>query len=208
LARPVTHRSRRIAAWLFVPVAEAVRRAAGSLRRNHVTQVATAVVAAGAITIGVISANDRPETAAPAREQALLRPAPTTPPTSATVVPATPAAATPAPATTAPNPCPAPVPLGQVDPSTALGCPIAPTAVTVTDVPFDEGFWVQTDTGTTVFVQLIGEGESAISIEPGTPLTVAGTLRTRPVDGPITSDPRLATVAYILEVPFDAVTPN
>jgi serine/threonine-protein kinase RsbT len=61
LAEPITQHRRSIAAWLLVPIADAVGRIIRSFRDNHWTQAATAaVLAAGAITAFAISRPDHP----------------------------------------------------------------------------------------------------------------------------------------------------
>lgn len=196
LARPVTERRRGIAAWLFIPVGEALRRAVRSLRSSRLTQSAVTAVATVAVVAGVVIA--RPGTA---DRDAV--PAPTTTLLTATTPAATATTAVTgvAPAPTTVPQCPAPLPLDQVDPMTEIGCPIAPTTLTATAVPDDEGFWAQTDAAQPVWVQLIGEGESPIDIVAGARLVVTGMI-SEPAAGPIAVDPRIGNAGYILQVAF------
>jgi RNA polymerase sigma factor (sigma-70 family) len=187
LARPVSERRRGIAGWLFLPIAEGVRRAVRSLRQSRVTPAAVvAVVAVGTIALvggAVLLRTDGPE------RPSVRAPSPTLPlPTAA------PARST---ASVTASPCPAALALEQLG-TAALGCPIAPTHLTVTDVPADEGFWAQSASGLEVWVQLTGEGESPVDVQPGASLLVAGTVSDPAAAGPMASDPRVARLGYVV----------
>jgi hypothetical protein len=82
---------------------------------------------------------------------------------------------------------------------------VAPTAVTAIEVPADEGFWAQTSSGAVVWVQLVGEGESAVDVVPGAALVVAGTLRAPDPTDPIAAEPRVAATGYVLDVAFGGI---
>jgi hypothetical protein len=73
-----------------------------------------------------------------------------------------------------------------------------PTHLTVTDVPADEGFWAQSASGLEVWVQLTGEGESPVDVQPGASLLVAGTVSDPAAAGPMASDPRVARLGYVV----------
>jgi hypothetical protein len=63
LAEPVTERRRGLAGWFLVPTGEALRRAARSLRHNHLTQAAAGALAAVTVAALIIvagPANDAP----------------------------------------------------------------------------------------------------------------------------------------------------
>jgi RNA polymerase sigma factor (sigma-70 family) len=129
LAEPVTGRRRGLAGWFLVPTGEALRRAARSLRHNHLTQaaagaltaIALAPIALAAVVIAARPADDAPVAVPPPIAAAARGPVPATAATAAT-----PATTT---LTTTPTPvCPPPAPLDQLDPTaTPPGCPIAPT---------------------------------------------------------------------------------
>jgi RNA polymerase sigma factor (sigma-70 family) len=193
LAAPLTERRRGIAAWLILPV-DGLRRVGRSLRTNHWTQAAAAVVAGAAITTAV--ALSRPD---PAIDTAPVPPpaaAPSSPPT-------TPA---PAPSTTAMPACPPAVPLEQMAAPPAIGCPVGPTNVTATAVTRDEGFWAETATGQQIWVQLVGDGESPIDITEGITLTVFGTIADPTAAPLVADDERVGHAGFILLVPYDAVS--
>jgi hypothetical protein len=89
--------------------------------------------------------------------------------------------------------CPPPAPLDRLDPAALpAGCSFAPTTITVTDVPEDEGFTATTTAGQQVWVFLVGIGESPIDIQPGRALTVAGRTAVPPPGGA----PSAIEVAY------------
>lgn len=209
LAGPVSERRRGIAAWLLIPVAEGLRRVFRSFRHNHVTQVAGAAVAATAVLAAVLVARpaDRPAaapvvttTAAPTTVAA--PPAPAPPPTTVAAAITTITVATTT--ATASVDC-QPLPLEQLDPAAAFGCPVAPTSLAIVEVPIDEGFWGRAADGRDVWVQLDGLGESAVDIVPGGTVVVTGVV-TPPDPGlPIATDPRAAAAGFVLLVPFDAV---
>lgn len=200
LARPVTERRRGIAAWLIVPAAEAVRRAFASLRRNRSTQIAmlgaTTVIAAG-IVILALPEDD-------GAEQALAPIAPATTPRN---VAAAPPASDPStsPSTSAPDPCSPRKRLEDVDPDDVIGCPIAPTTITVINVPTDEGFWARTAAQRDVWVQLIGPGESSVTIEDGRRLGVVGVIADPVATGKPSRDARIREAGYILRVRYGDV---
>lgn len=198
LARPVAERRRGIAGWLFVPAADALHRCLRSLRHNRVTQVAVVAAATIAVVTGaVIARPDQTErTAGPAPTIVMPDPAPVS-------VSTTTAATT---TTIGAGSCPAPLPLDQLDPSAAIGCPVAATTLTATDVPADEGFWAQTVSGQPVWVQMIGEGESPVEIAPGTPLVLVGTISDPAGAGPVALDPRITEVGFILQAAYADVT--
>lgn len=213
LAEPVTERRRGIAAWLFVPAAEAVRRTARSLRHNPVTQVVTAsvvVVAIVATAVATRSDDPPPAAAPPPVTTAAAEPAPASVVTTEPAPPLS-AAATPTPSTSrqvvtttaAVAPCPAPAPLDELEP--ALDCPFGPTTLTVTDVPADEGFWAETATADDVWVQLTGDGESPVDIAAGRAVVVVGTVADPAGAGPVASDPRVLAAGYILQVRYSDV---
>lgn len=198
LARPVTERRRSIAAWLILPAAEAVRRAVTSLRRRS-TQVA--VLGAGTVAVvGIVvfarsdggseqsSGSAVDVTAAP---NAATAPSPTNAPSTAPTT----------------GPCPPPEPLGErgSPPRDVIGCPIAPTNVTVIDVPTDEGFWAETSTQQRVWVQLMGSGESPVDIDDGTRLIVAGVVTEPRATGRASRDARITQAGYMLQVRFEDV---
>jgi len=195
LAQPLTERRRGIALWLLLPVAEAARRALGLFRRSHLVQAATVAAIAAAATVAVVAARDgsSPPTAAPSATPT-LRPQPL----AAAPQPTT----TPPPTTTA---CPPPAPLNA---ASVLGCPIGDTVVVAVEVPADEGFWGQTSDGQTIWVHLVGDGESPVEIVPGTALTISGTVAPADPGDPITTDPRVEATGRILETPYDAVRPG
>ncbi len=209
LAQPVAGRRRGIAAWLLVPSAEVIRRALRSLRHNHWTQAFTGVAAVAGIAAvaTVIASGGEPQpVAAPA--PAATSTAVTTTVAATTTLPTTTApavaATTTLPTTTAPAvaACPPPAPLDQLQPAAVVGCGFAPTTLTVVDVPADEGFWARTATGQTVWVQLVGTGESPESVRAGSALVVHGTVAPPSAagDAPVTAD------GFILQVPYDAVS--
>jgi RNA polymerase sigma factor (sigma-70 family) len=198
LAEPVTERRRGLAGWFFVPAADALRRGWRSLRHNHVTQAVAAAVTAVAVAAVIILA--QPSNDAPVAARPPITAAPV--PIPATTAPSTTAVTT-APSVAA---CPPPAPLDQLDPATTpLGCPVAPTVLTVTDVPADEGFWATT-TDADVWVQLVGDGESPIEIVAGAPVTISGATGDPTSIGPIASDPRIAGGAWVVQVDFAAIT--
>lgn len=210
LARPVTERRRGIAVWLLIPVAEAVRRATRVVRDRRLAQTAMAVVATAAIVTGVLlvqrddgerltSAPATPTTAPTATSPSTV--AVTTAPVATPSAPA--AVATPsAPAAAAVPACPSPLPLDQMPSAATFGCPFAPSAITVIEVPGDEGFWARTATGAEVWVQLTGDGESPVDVQAGAALTITGTLADPAAIGPPASDPRPAAAGYVVQVAF------
>lgn len=233
LARPLAERQRRLAGLLLLPFL-AARRGVHAIRRSPKGQVAAALVAAGGLAAGLLASGaiDTDQTGQrrrppPATTSLSLptsqaprivtaTPAPATPSRSTTTqpipstVPPTRAPTTAVSSTsTAPStsgaPCPPPQPIDQIEPRDLIGCPIASTALTVISVPADEGFWAATLDGEPVWVQLTGIGESPITIEAGTTITVRGTLRPPPSAA---DDPALAAADYFLDVPFDGVTPS
>ena len=116
------------------------------------------------------------------------------------------------PPTTMTPPCGPAQPLDAINPNTPIGCPFAPTTLNVVDVPLDEGFWATTAEQETVLVQLIGPGESPVTIEPGMTLTIAGVIAPPPPDvtaiGLADDDPHIAQLVYYLEVRYqDVQTP-
>lgn len=201
LAAPVTERRRSIAAWLIIPAAEVVRRAIGSLRRNPSTQIAalaaTTVAAATLVVFALPADDDEQRALAPAaaatapRDEATAPAVITDPPSS--------------PSTTAPDPCSPLAPLEDLEPRDAIGCPIAPTAVTVVDVPTDEGFWVETEAQQLVWVQLRGRGESPVEIEDGNRLVVVGVITDPVATGKRSRDDRIMEAGYILQVRYGDV---
>ena len=209
LAQPLTERRRGVVAWLLVPIAEAVRRAARSLRHNHVTQAVVAAAATAAVVFAVL--DDRSAEPPAAGPQHLhLRPLCGRPPLSLPPVRRRPPRAR-RPSRRHPRrfrrppACPPAAPLERTDPTTALGCPIAPAALIVTDVPADEGFWAETTSAQPIRVQLDGDGESPVDIVVGAAITVTGTLQPSTAAGSPSADPRAATMGYVLLVPFDAI---
>jgi hypothetical protein len=121
--------------------------------------------------------------------------------------PAAPAAATsaapPGPTTVTVQPtCPPALPLDQ-QPSPPIGCDIAATSFTVSDVPADEGFWARDATGAFVWIQLAGAGESPFDITPGTTITATGT-PTDPAGLPdIAADRRTVARGFFLTVRYE-----
>jgi RNA polymerase sigma factor (sigma-70 family) len=221
LARPVSARRRGIAVWLIAPLAEGFRRLGRSLRRNHLTQAAAVVVATAAVGFTVVGMRDDPEPLAdppPATSARGPAPAPLANSTTGTAAPSTfdvaavdptpstaPAPAPAAPAIAPAATCPPARPLDELGGEAVAGCPVAPTAVTAIEVPADEGFWAQTSSGAVVWVQLVGEGESAVDVVPGAALVVAGTLRAPDPTDPIAAEPRVAATGYVLDVAFGGI---
>jgi RNA polymerase sigma factor (sigma-70 family) len=209
LAEPVTERRRGLAGWFLVPAGEALRRAARSLRHNHLTQVTAAALTAVAVATILIMTRpaNNPPVAAPRPVAAAQAPIPTTAATTTTPSTTTPP---PAPATAPPNlTCPPPAPLDQLDPTTTPpGCPIAATTLAVTDVPADEAFWATTANGANVWVQLVGHGESPINIVAGAHVAISGTTADPASIGSIATDPRIATGGWVLHVDYTNITPG
>jgi RNA polymerase sigma factor (sigma-70 family) len=198
LAEPIAQRRRRFAAWLLFPFVNCGRRIIHSLRHNHRTQAATAavVVTAGVVTALAITRPDHPS------------PATAPPPLPATAT-TTAATTTTAPSTTAPQPtCPTPVPLDQSAALPPIGCPIAPTAFTATEVPADEGFWAHDSTGVLVWIQLVGTDESPIRITPGTTITAAATLADPGSVPEVAADQRTIARGFVLTVRYEDITPS
>jgi hypothetical protein len=204
LAAPVSERRRGIAVWLLLPIAEAVRRIARVLRRNHWAQAAT-VAAAAVSTVIAINATDEPDRAAPAAPITTAATSTTARPAPSTSPPSTAAPTTTAPVTTSPGACPAPRPLDDVTTAPRIGCPIADTTLTVLDVPRDEGFWAQTATGGVLWIQLTGEGESPVDVQAGSRLTVRGTISEPAAAADVATDPRVVVPGFVLTVPFDGM---
>ena len=94
------------------------------------------------------------------------------------------------------------MPLGQAATFPPGRCPFAPTALTVTAVPADEGFWAETADGREVWVQLVGDGESPVDIDAGTVVTVTGTVGSPEGLGPVATDPRVHANGYVAQVAF------
>lgn len=214
VARAVTERNRGIAAWLILPVAEAMRRVGPALRRNRTAQVAAGVLVAAAV-VGValvVTSRGQPDTeSAPASGGQSTLAAPTTfepedPPAAAPIVaPTEPSSAAPSSTT----PCPVAAPLGAVEPTSIVGCPFSATPLTVVEVLLDEGFWATTATEQTVWVQLLGSGESPFDVEPGLAISVAGVVVAAPGDaaelGLGSGDPRIAELGWYLQIRFEDV---
>lgn len=207
LARPVTERRRGIAAWLIVPAAELVRRAAEALRHNRGTQVAAG--AAAAASIGVLAVlslqrSDQPDgtearDATPAADTLISSP------------PATPAASAPAtaairPSATPTGRCPDAAPLQRLDPVDAIGCAVSATPVTVVEVPTDEGFWAESNDQRRVWVQLAGQGESPVDVDPGDQVTVSGVIADPADLGPAAVAPLVEGSGYFLRVRYQDVS--
>lgn len=197
LAPPVTERRRGIAVVLLGLLAEGVRRGVSAVRHNGVTQAATATLASIGVVVAIAATRaDSPEPTAdaPVTAEATSSTAAPTSTTTTTTSPTTPAA-----------PCPPPAPLG---PQSAPDCPIAPTEVTAVDVVADEGFWARTGDGQSIWIHLVGEGESPTKVDVGATLRVGGTLRTPAADSPVATDPRMAPSGHVLEVPYDSIEPG
>jgi hypothetical protein len=86
------------------------------------------------------------------------------------------------------------------------GCPVAPTVLTVSDVPADEGFWATTSTSAVVWVQLVGDGESSIEIVADASVAIIGAVGNPASIGPIESDPRIAGGRWVVRVDFADIT--
>lgn len=196
LARPITEHRRSMAAWLFIPLGEAAHRTVRTVRRSRLAQAAAVTVTAAAVaTMFVVT---RPQS--PDSDAGVVPSSTSTTTTTTTTIP---------PQTTTPPPaCPPPAPLEQSNPTTILGCPIAATTLTATDVPADEGFWATTSAGTVVWVQLFGPGESPVTIIPGTSIVVTGTISDPAAAGVAGGDPRIDDAGFILEVPFTSIAAN
>jgi hypothetical protein len=167
-----------------------------------VTQAATAAVTAVAVAAVIVLA--QPSNDAPVAARPPITVAPDlVPATTGRATAPSASALTIAPSTAA---CPPAAPLDQLDPATTpLGCPGAPTVLTVTDVPADEGFWATTSTGADVWVQLVGHGESPIEIVAGSPVAVSGATGDPASIGTIASD-RIAGGGWLLLVDFADLT--
>ncbi|MGI9030735.1 MAG: sigma-70 family RNA polymerase sigma factor [Ilumatobacteraceae bacterium] len=234
LARPATERRRGIAAWLIVPGLEVLRRAWGAIRRSGRTQAVAAVaaIAATAAVIAVVAtrSDDGVPAAdpAPAAAQAptsarqvasaplagaagVTPPASTDPPATLSATASTDSAvgttAPIVPASTAPSStaCPPPVVLDDLSAGLSAGCSFAPSTVTVVDVPADEGFWVATAAGRSVWVELVGDGESPIGVVAGAELTITGVLGD-PAVAPPPIDDALGDLAHVVQVGYDEIT--
>lgn len=212
LAPPVQERNRRIAGWLLLPAGDALRRIWRTIREHPVqTAAATAVAAAGAVVASLaVVANDsttpadRPEAVAPDTTAAPA--SPTNPPVAVNA----PGPKTESSALPDGRPCPPPVPLDNLESASRFGCPIAPSRVTVSDVPADEGFWATTTAGQSIWIHLVGQGESEVQITAGEQITIRGVIRRAPNDParmgmPADDDPRLVDQQLYLEVPQDAI---
>lgn len=221
LARPATERRRGIAAWLIVPGLEVLRRVWGAIRRSGRTQAvaAVAVIAATAAVVAVVASrsDDRdpaPDAAPPAAGTAspatsdVPATLPATASTNSAVETTTPTVlASTAPSSTGPSAtaCPAPVVLDQLSTDLSAGCSFAPSTVTVVDVPADEGFWVETAAGRSIWVELVGDGESPVSVVAGAQLTITGVLGD-PAVAPPPLDDGLGGLADVVQVGYDEIT--
>ena len=146
LVGPMTQRDRRIAGWLLIPVAEALRRGWRALRTHPVHAASTALILAGTGAL-VVAARSPDDEAAPATvvTPAATATAPRAVPVASTTVAPTPSAApasaapsvarTPAPAPASPTapapapraaPAPAPAPTAATAPAPAPASPTAP----------------------------------------------------------------------------------
>ena len=225
LAQPITSRDRRIAGLLLVSIAEFIRRGWRAVRNHPIaTAVACCIIAGAALTTYALlpqESESGPGRAdkAPSVTTVAAAPRPTAATNAgiggpATTVAAAPASAELTDAETTPGAapaCPSPAPLHEVDPSRALGCPFAPTTLTVTEVTADEGFWATTATQELIWIHLVGQGESPFDIEPGQQLSVAGRIsapQTQPTEMglPAEGHPRAAALAYYVEVAYSAVS--
>lgn len=215
LARPATERRRSIAAWLFVPAWEALRRGAATLRRSGRAQAAAGVaivLAATAIVFAVVAhqpddATDAagfPERAATTTAAVGAAAAPTlaAPPTTVAATPSTIVNVASPNAPACPTP---PAVLDQLVVGAPGGCAFAPTAVTVVEVPADEGFWAETATGRAVWVQLVGDGESPIEIVAGVQLVIGGVVAD-PAASPPPPEDRLGRDGHHVQVGYDQIT--
>ena len=117
--------------------------------------------------------------------------------TSATV--AVPVAATPR--------CPPPAPLEQLDPLAAIGCPIAPTSLSVVEVPADEGFWAETATGARCGCNWRALGESPLDVDVADVVVVVGVVTEAAALGSAANGP-IADAGFFVEVDYQDITPG
>jgi RNA polymerase sigma factor (sigma-70 family) len=181
-----------------VPAAEA-RPATTAVAVPPAITAAEATPATTAVAAPAVTAPAAPVTAIPAAE---ARPA-----TTVAATPTTASVVTARSASTAVSRCPDPAPLDELDPTGDVGCPIAPTILTATDVPADEGFWATTTAQQTVWIHLVGRGESPIDVDPGHQLSVTGRIATPRTDPaqmglPVEGDPRAAAIPFYLRVAY------
>jgi serine/threonine-protein kinase RsbT len=193
LAPPIRKRSRWIAGWLLVPFGEAIRRAWRAARGHPLRVAAAGATMAAVATTGraVTQPWDAPPsppsgtsvtatTMTGGRGEMPSQPDAGSPAAGTVAVPTTASALAPATPTRGATSCPDPVPLDQVDPRTAIGCPFASTTLVVTDVIAGEGFLATTAGGRSVRLQLVGTGVSPADIAPRQQLTVSGRIAAPP----------------------------
>lgn len=168
LVAPATGRHRpavgllALLAWWWKGLAAAAR---------HGISVGVAASAATAVAVVAVVTVSRSGDAAP---QA------TAGPTTTVTAAAAPVTTVAAPPTTAPGKVRSdagPVPSSATGLQAATNQRVTATSATVTEVPADEGFWIQTDDGGTVWVQLVNTGaESPVQVTADSPVTFTGTL--------------------------------
>lgn len=213
LAEPVTRRRRGIASWLIVPVAEAVRLAWLRLRSSNTAQITAVVVLAATVVAGLIFLAPNPsdaETASPASVEtastiertdlrSTLSPVPSNTPTVLDERRVDPARLNSSPPSL--PECP-PNPLADPDPSRHRGCNVPATEIIATEVLTDEGFVATTQSGETIWVELVGPGESPVEIDNGTRAVITGTI-TDPDGQPAD---RSGQIACYVEVAYNQIT--
>lgn len=159
LSEPLLGRSRASAALLPLLAAREVLTGAGASARRHPTRTAMASVVAAVAAVALVGQAVGGDGERPSR---------------APVSAAAPEAA--------PDPGPVSVdgrPLGDlsVERRAALvGRPVSVRAAVVSDVPADEGFWLDDGAGARVWVQLTTGSESSIAIAPGMRVSFEGRL--------------------------------
>lgn len=220
LAPPISKRRRDLAGWGFAAVAEYGRRLAGSVRSNTRAQVTLGfavgvAVAATTVVLSQQTPSDEARSPEPSGLSAAPAPSPETSPAGATAPATTPLAMATSPGVAAtaattpsssPTACPPPAPVDQLPTPPPLGCPVAATVLVATDVAHDEGFWAESDFGRDLWVQLEGDGESPVRINPGTRVIVTGRT-TPPNQAPaVAADERIAAAGFFLTVNYDQIT--